>query len=138
MQSKLGDGVLITGTLPRDAEVKHTNKGTTVVEFSMKVGERGEGDHKEAIWANCVAFGKVAELSQNLLKGDIVLATGKIKVEEYTSKNGEKKKSTKVICDFVVAMGRVSPYSNTNEPLRDSPPPVDDFVAVSDEDDMPF
>lgn len=140
MQSKLGEGAIITGTLPRDAESKYTAKGTLVVEFGAKVEERGEGDNKQAIWANCVAFGKVAEFAQGLQKGDIVLVIGKTKVEEYT-KNGEKKKVTKLICEFISVMGGVAP---TQKSVPTVPPEVgyaatsNDFVAIDSDEDLPF
>lgn len=140
MQSKLGEGVIITGTLPRDAESRYTAKGTLVVEFGAKVGERGEGDNKQAIWANCVAFGKVAEFAQGLQKGDIVLVIGKTKVEEYT-KNGEEKKVTKLICEFISVMGGVAP-AHKSVPVV--PPeiaysaPFGGFVPIDDDDDLPF
>ena len=101
MQARLGDGVLITGMLPRDAETKSTTKGAQVTEFSVKAGERLVGENKEAIWVNCVAFGKTSDYAARLSKGDIVMVLGKTRVENYNDRAGNPKSATKLICEFI-------------------------------------
>ena len=50
MQSKLQDGsIIICGYVTRDAEFKSTQTGKSLCRWSVKVGERQNGEQKEAI-----------------------------------------------------------------------------------------
>ena len=57
MQSKLQDGsIMICGYVARDAELKSTQTRKSLCRWSVKVGERQNGEQKEAIWVNCQAW----------------------------------------------------------------------------------
>ncbi len=79
-----------TGNLTRDAELKYTNSGTAICNFSLAVNEKyGETDHVSyfdfAIW------GKFADaVSQYLNKGLSIAVTAKAKQERW-EKDGVKK-----------------------------------------------
>jgi len=90
---------ILTGTarLARDAEVRHTNSGTTVCSFSAAM-DSGFGDNKKPVWLRMALFGKRAEgkLPQYLLKGAQIAFSGELQVREYDDNDGNKRTSVEV------------------------------------------
>jgi single-strand DNA-binding protein len=102
--------VILVGNLGRDAELRYTPSGAAVAKFSIattemwndKAGQRQERTE----WHNIDLWGKQAEtLSEYLVKGKQVYVEGRLQTDEYTDKEGVKRKSTKVRCDRVVLLG---------------------------------
>jgi len=102
--------VILVGNLGRDAELRYTPGGAPVAKFSIattevwndKAGQRQERTE----WHNVDLWGKPAEsLKEYLVKGKQVYVEGRIQTDEYTDKEGVKRKSTKVRCDKVVLLG---------------------------------
>ena len=58
MYSKLQDGsFIVCGYVARDSELKTVGeKKSSLCRWSVKAGEKGSGDDKEAIWVNCQAW----------------------------------------------------------------------------------
>jgi single-strand DNA-binding protein len=102
--------VILVGNLGRDAEMRFTP-----------------------------GWGKQAEtLSQYLVKGKQVYLEGRLQTDEYTDKEGQKRKSTRVRCDRVVLLGG-GPRGGggmEREPVH-SGVPAHEPVDVP-EDDIPF
>jgi single-strand DNA-binding protein len=102
--------VILVGNLGRDAELRFTPGGAPVAKFSIattevwndKTGQRQERTE----WHNVDLWGKPAEsLKEYLVKGKQVYVEGRLQTDEYTDKDGVKRKSTKVRCDKVVLLG---------------------------------
>jgi len=131
MQTKIGDSVMIEGFVPKNAEVRATQKGGAYVTFSVAVGKREVNGQEETIWANCSAFGKIGQTVQNLKKGDRVLVIGKINV--YTDGQGTQRKN--LTCENVI----VTPLSSFAEtpPNATSKQSAHEIVEIIG-DDCPF
>ena len=102
--------VILVGNLGRDAEVRYTPGGAAVSKFSIattEVWNDKSGQRQERTeWHNIDLWGKQAEsLSEYLVKGKQVYVEGRLQTDEYTDKDGVKRKSTKVRCDRVVLLG---------------------------------
>jgi single-strand DNA-binding protein len=102
--------VILVGNLGRDAEVRYTPGGAAVARFSIattEVWNDKSGQRQERTeWHNIDLWGKQAEtLSEYLRKGKQVYIEGRLQTDEYTDKEGQKKKSTKVRCERVVLLG---------------------------------
>lgn len=102
--------VILVGNLGRDAEVRYTPGGAAVARFSIattEVWNDKSGQRQERTeWHNIDLWGKQAEsLSEYLVKGKQVYIEGRLQTDEYTDKEGQKKKSTKVRCERVVLLG---------------------------------
>ena len=102
--------VMLIGNAGRDAELRYTANGTAQSNFSLAVNNRRRSqsgdweDHTE--WFNIIIFGDTAErVSQYITKGKPVYVEGRLQTDEYTDKEGMKRKSTKVRCDRVVLLG---------------------------------
>jgi single-strand DNA-binding protein len=102
--------VILVGNLGRDAELRYTPGGAAVAKFSIATTEMWNdksGQRQERTeWHNIDLWGKQAEtLSEYLVKGKQVYVEGRLQTDEYTDKEGVKRKSTKVRCDRVVLLG---------------------------------
>ena len=85
--------VVIMGNLGRDPEVRYTQSGTCVCNFSVAVTER-YNDQEHTEWFNCVAWKKTAELiGQHFKKGKPIICDGKMKTNEWQDQEGNTRKS---------------------------------------------
>lgn len=126
--------LIIAGTLTRDAEVKYLPNGDPIANFS--IADNQGGRDKPAIFWNCGLYGKRAEsLAQYLTKGQAVTVTGSVSEREWTSKDGEKRKTMDVrVNDVALQGGRrdAEPREERQQPAK--PAPIDNF----DSDEIPF
>jgi len=98
--------VIVLGRLGRDPEVRYTQSGAAVANFSIATSEnwtdKASGERKERTeWHNVSVFGKMAENCEKYIhKGSQVYVEGKIQTDTY-EKDGETKKSMKIIANTV-------------------------------------
>lgn len=102
--------VILVGNLGRDAEVKYTKGGDPVSNFSIATSETWKdknGQKQERVeWHSVDLWGKQAEsLGEFLVRGKQIYVEGRLQTDEYTDKEGIKRKSTKVRCDKLVLLG---------------------------------
>ncbi len=100
----------ISGNLTRDAELRQTASGTSVLSFSVAVNERrpdgngGWSDYPNYI--NCIVFGKRADsLSRFLGKGTKVAIQGRLHQSSW-EKDGVKRSKIEVVVDQLDLMSR--------------------------------
>jgi single-strand DNA-binding protein len=87
------------GRLTKDADISTTQKGTTMAKFRMAVNDRRD---EEPLFLNILCFGKMAEaLKVHLTRGRLVGVQGKLKIEEYPDKEGNKKMSVCIMADEI-------------------------------------
>lgn len=117
--------VALQGNLTRDAELKHTNSGTAICEFSLAVNNWFGKDH--ASFFNVTIFGKQAEsVQQYLMKGKPVEITGKVKQERWTDQNGNNRSKVVIIADKVHLLSSGETKGQNKEPDTDNPD-IDDI-----------
>ena len=93
--------VKLSGRLTRDPELKHTPAGVPVATFSLAVDRKF--NREEADFIPIVAWRKTAEfVTKYFRKGQrIIIASGRIKVDPYTDKEGNKRTRFSVVADEV-------------------------------------
>lgn len=102
--------VMLIGRLGKDPEIRYTQSGTAVCNFSIATSEqwtdKATGQKQEKTeWTNCVSFGKQAEtLEKYLSKGSQVYIEGRLQTDTY-EKDGQTHYSTKVVVGNFVFMG---------------------------------
>lgn len=119
----------LSGRLTRDPEARVTQDGqTTITRFAIAVDRNRE----EADFLNVTTFGKTAEFAEKYLrKGQKVIVEGRIRAEQYTDRDGQKKTSFYIIGD------RLEPCEKKQtEPEKEQT----GFVGVDDLDsaELPF
>lgn len=95
----MSNHITITGKLGQDPELRFTQAGKAVAEFSV-ADTYGKDDKKKTTWHNCVAFGQLAEnICASVHKGSTVIVSGRYEQDEYTKKDGTKGKVVRLLVD---------------------------------------
>lgn len=104
---------IIVGNLGSDPEIKYTQAGTPVANFSVATTERWrdkEGQQQESTeWHRIVAWNKVAEIcGEYLHKGSRVYIEGSIKTRKWQDQNGNDKYTTEIVAKEMKMLDRKS------------------------------
>lgn len=124
--------VIINGRTGRKPEIRNTQGGTMVANFSVAVSEsykdKQTGEWKENTdWINCSAFGKTAEyIDKYIGQGDRVSIVGRLKQHNWTDKDGNNRSALDV---NVEQIEKWDWKKNDNVPSNDATKnePVDDL-----------
>ena len=122
--------VTIVGRVGRDAEVRFTPSGTSVVNFSVATTEtwkdKQTGEKKERTeWHNIQAWGKLAEIcGEYVKKGMLVYLEGSIRSSEYEAKDGTMKHKTDIVANEVKFLSKAGDSSGQNQGAKPVPKPL--------------
>jgi single-strand DNA-binding protein len=126
--------VILIGNLGRDPELRYTQQGTAVANFTLATNENWtsrDGKREERTeWHRIVAWGKTAELcSQYLSKGRTVYIEGRLQTREWENKEGQKQKTTEIVAQSVQFLGgRGEGGEGGRGGSGEPPPPADDDI----------
>ena len=124
--------VIMHGRLSKDVEVKKSQSGTAVANFSIAVKrDFANQSETDVDFFSCVAFGKTAEnISKFFVKGDGIIINGKLQNDSY-EKDGQKRTITKIIVNgFDFAEKAKQGNANSNKQAG-----IDEMI---DDDELPF
>ncbi len=101
---------ILVGNLGRDPELRYTQGGQAVANFSLATSESfndKSGQRQERTeWHRIVVWGKVAEnCAQYLAKGRTVYVEGRIQTREWENKEGQKQRTTEIVAQTVQFLG---------------------------------
>ena len=143
--------VILIGNLGKDPEIRYTQQGEPIANFSLATSERWtdkSGQKQERTeWHRVEVFGKTAQVVRDYCsKGKQVYLEGSIKYDEWTYKDGNKQKMTKIRVSgpgsrlvLLGSRGEGGPRGGSSggpESGAEPGPPADDFQAS--DDDVPF
>lgn len=127
------NNITVAGTLGRDAELKTTNSGDSILNFSVA----DSVNRDKTIWWNCQLWGKRAtSLADYMKKGQSVTVSGPVSENEWTDKDGVIRKTLQIrVSDVALQGGR----RGEAEPILTAPPgrrvvPKPEL----DDDEIPF
>lgn len=137
--------IILVGNLGRDPELRYTPQGTPVCSFSMATNERRKDRNGEmqdqTTWFKVTLWGRQAETaSQYLHKGKPVYIEGRLRVEEWTDRDGKPRQTLEVTAtdmQFIGSRGeepvveRAAASSATGSSAPVEPPELTD-------EDIPF
>ena len=136
--------VILIGNLGRDPELRYTQSGQAVTNFSIATNEKWkdkEGQPQERTeWHRISVWGKPAEnCAQYLQKGRSVYVEGRLQTRDWEDRDGNKRQTTEVVAQTVQFLGG----RGEGGPPRSEPPPTEasggsSSGASSDGDDIPF
>lgn len=151
MAASVNKAILI-GNLGRDPEVRYTNSGMAVCNFSIATKEsfndRAGAKQERTEWHNIVVWGKQGEAcSQYLKKGSPVYIEGRISYREYEAKDGTgKRKVTEIVAmrvQFLSSRGGgpgarddAGDFGGSRASAGGADPGPD--IAPMDDEDIPF
>jgi single-strand DNA-binding protein len=143
--------ITIVGNLGRDPELRYTPQGTPVCNFSIATNERRKDKTGEmqdqTTWFRVTLWGRQAETaSQYLTKGKPIYIEGRLRVEEWTDRDGKPRHTLEVHAtdmQFIGAAGggaggggggRTEDSQAERAPAGEAATGQPDFA----EDDVPF
>jgi single-strand DNA-binding protein len=97
---------MLIGNLGRDPEIRYTNSGSSVANYSIATTDRWtdrQGQKQERTeWHDIVAFDRLADLSQNYLrKGSNVFIEGRLQTRSWENPDGQKMYRTEVVANQI-------------------------------------
>lgn len=93
--------VILIGRLTRDPELRYTNSGHAVANFTLAV-DRPFSKEKETDFIPIIVWQKQAEnCAEYLFKGSQVAVEGRLQVRGYEDKQGNKRTATEVVASSV-------------------------------------
>lgn len=144
--------ITVVGNLTADPEVKYTQAGLAVVNFTIastpRVKDGDQWKDGEALFLRASAWRDLAEnIGQALHKGSRVVAQGRLTSRSYETKEGEKRTSLELqIEDIGVGIPRTKPNAQRGGPTQvagspTTPPfvaPQQDFPTGEYDPNAPF
>ncbi len=142
--------VILVGNLGSDPEIRYTGNGAAVANISIATTEswrdKQSGEQQERTeWHNIVAWGKLADFTQNYLKkGKLIYVEGRLQTRDWTDNQSVKHWKTEIVANTIQFMeprearqgdqGGAPTYEDPGP--QDPGPPPDQGAYV--EDDIPF
>jgi len=153
--------VILVGNLGRDPEIRYTQGGQAVCNFTLATTEswaskEGGAREEKTEWHRVVAWGRLAEIcGEYLAKGRQVYIEGRLQTREWEDRDGNKRVTTEIVAQTMQMLGRPpqgGEASRAYEGNRDSDRPAarnntgtgrDDFGGgdmggPAGDDDIPF
>jgi single-strand DNA-binding protein len=105
--------VILVGRLGQDPELRYTQTGQAVCNFSVATPEHWtdkNGQKNERVeWHKVVVWGKLSELcSQYLSKGRQAYIEGKLQTSQWEDEKGNKRYTTEILAQNVQFLGDAS------------------------------
>ncbi len=101
--------VILIGNLGKDPEMRYTQTGTAVVNFSLAKTDSWTKDgesNERTEWHNIVAWARLAEIcNQYLQKGKQVYIEGRIQTRKWEDRDGNTRYTTEVVAQNMQMLG---------------------------------
>ena len=94
--------VILGGRIARDPELKTTQSGLSVTQFSIAVNRKSTKDQQapQADFINVTAWRNTAEfITKFFRKGSSICIVGSLQTRSFTDKTGSKREATEVVTD---------------------------------------
>lgn len=141
---------VIMGRLTFDPELRTTPSNISVTRFQVAV-DRGyvkPGEERQADFIDVVAWRQTAEfVTRYFHKGSMIAVDGSIQTNNFTDKQGNKRKSVELVADNVSFCGSKNESQNMGGNNNYAPPAqpasfasgsTGDFEEIQSDDDLPF
>ena len=138
----------LMGRLTYDPELRTTPNGISVVRIQLACDRNFQrsGEERKADFIDVTAWRQTAEfISRYFRKGSMIAVEGSIQTENFTDKDGNKRKSVQVVANNVSFCGSKAESGTASNPAFSQPAPSyasadnSDFEEIiDDDDDLPF
>lgn len=140
--------VILIGNLGRDPELRYTQGGQAVANFTLATTERFSGRdggerQERTEWHRVTAWGRTAELcAQYLSKGRSVYVEGRLQTREWEDKEGQKRRTTEIVALSVQFLGGreggAGAGAGAARGASGAPPAEEEGPPAPPPDDIPF
>lgn len=140
------NSVHLMGRLVADPELRTTTNGTSFCNFSLAKNTYLKGGDQRTDYFDCVAWNGTAErLAQYCHKGDNIVIVGYLQNNNYTTAEGEKRYSTRIVVRELYFAGRKNSNASTQQSAAPQQTEVsqdgmtpEDFDLVLTDEEVPF
>ncbi|QSR89247.1 single-stranded DNA-binding protein [Methylacidiphilum caldifontis] len=139
--------VFLIGNLTRDPECRYTPKGTPVGDLSLAINSSyrsQDGQVKDEVcFVEVVIWGRQAETCKEYLqKGSLIFVEGRLQMEQWETKEGEKRSRMRVRADRIQFLGKAKGSSQPT-PVESSSTKTDTAFSPPEEpqagdEEVPF
>ncbi|HET6267116.1 MAG TPA: single-stranded DNA-binding protein [Acidobacteriota bacterium] len=139
--------VTLIGHVGRQSEIRYTQGGAPVANFSMATNEywtNNTGERQERTeWHKIVAWGKLAEFCQEYIqKGSYLYIEGRLQTRNYEDRDGVKRYVTEIRANEIGLLDR-KPGAETGAATGPADIPIDSLPpeppsGTGSDDDVPF
>ena len=139
--------IILVGNLGRDPELRYTPQGTPVCSFRLATNERRKdrttGENNDVTtWFRATLWGRQAETaSQYLSRGRPVYIEGRLRVEEWTDRDGKPRHTLEVHATDMQFIGGGARSDEAGAPPAKAAAATGEPAAPSsdlNDDDIPF
>ncbi len=141
--------VILVGNLGRDPEMRHTQNGRPVGNFTLATNERWrdkDGQQQERTeWHRIVVWDRLAEIcTEYLTKGKQIYIEGRLQTRQWEDREGNKRSTTEIVANQMQMLGRRGepgpgdPGPGDPGPGESSPEPEAAPPGPAGDDDIPF
>ena len=130
--------IIIAGHLSKDIELRYTQSGSAIANTAVASSQKYKGadgtQKEEVLFVDVTFFGRTAEIvNQYLHKGSKVLIDGRLKLEQWTDQQGQKRSKHKVDAESVQMLdsrdqsnnGQTTPnHRRDPQPQQSAPQPA--------------
>jgi len=135
--------ILLVGNLGRDPELRYTPQGTPVCSFTVATNERrkdrtGESQD-QTTWFRVTLWGRQAETaSQYLTKGRPIYIEGRLRIEDWTDRDGRARYTLEVHATDMQFVGGKGEDVSAPSRSEERPPNSTSNTSEIEDDDIPF
>lgn len=137
MGSRSWNKIELLGNLASDPELRYTSQGTAVCTFTVATNRTfvSDGEKKEeADFHRIVAWGKLAELCQQLLKKGVrVFVAGRLQNREWEGNDGQKRRTTEIVIEDMILLTPTGGRMVSEEPVGPNEPTDEQKTTESEE-----
>lgn len=139
--------IIIVGNLGRDPELRYTPQGDAVCNISVATSEKRRdksGDWQDlTTWFRITLWRKQAETaSKYLTKGSPVYVEGRLRIEEWSDRDGKNRYTLEVNATDLHLIGSSRGDDFSGSTIVDEPLETNsgggDFAPAPNDDDIPF
>ncbi|MCO5296205.1 MAG: single-stranded DNA-binding protein [Fimbriimonadaceae bacterium] len=133
--------VVLVGRLTRDPELRTTNTGKNVANFSIAVDKRFKGGDGEdtADFFRVSCWEKTAEFVANYLtKGRLVAVDGRLQSRKYQASDGSNREVVEVVAESVQGLDRPRDDAHTGAPAATAAVAAGSGAAPTEDEYDPF
>lgn len=144
--------IMILGNLTKNIELKYASNGLAIANSSLASNRRYK-DKEEVMYIDITLFGRSAEIAnQYLCKGSKIFIEGRLQLEQWSDKQGQRKSKHSVIVETIQMLDKKSEstspaiqqppyqenYSTQNSYSATASAPIDNRIKEIDIDDDTF
>jgi single-strand DNA-binding protein len=133
--------VILIGRLTADPELRYTGSGIPVANFRIAVDRSfsSSSGERQTDFINIVAWRQRAEFAANYLtKGRLVAVDGRLQIREWTTQDGQRRRTAEVVADELHGLDRRREEGAEPPSEAGAPPAEEDEVGEGSDTPDPW